>query len=241
MAKNLHVTVNSVDIAKRNLKKVTYPDISTSLKAVKRTIPPLSEAEYWKSETLLYSNGPTEESGSWTQAKAKYDRGQTFVFGNRMTTVENSNNNSFYGTLLYPANKILVSQNDTISIDVSSTNQSNVTLYIVDTNLARDRRWYMTCEVVFLTSVPGDFSDTFGSSSWEGTTGWSSEHFNTRLFRIGGKGNDTSNKVISNTRGGATVTYTAKCPISGSYYVCLCIGGYDAKTYNLALNNFKIT
>ena len=107
-------------------------------------------------QTPLYVNGATSKSGSWTSVKNSINRGQTITFGDSITTTSNSNSNSSHGTLIYPANKISVTQGDVISIDVSRHNER-----VVDTNVTT---WTFNISIVYLESAPSDFSSTFDIS-----------------------------------------------------------------------------
>lgn len=172
----------------------------------------------------LYVNGATTASGAWSTVKNIYDRGQTITLGTTITSTAESNNNSFHGTLIYPSNKVTVAQGATISLDIASTNQYTPVAYCVDTNVTT---WGFRVSVVYRSSVPDDFHSTFAIDDWV-----NARPHNT-LINVEGSGSQSSKNI-------PTGTLSATVPVSGSYYVCLVIHGYDSKTYQLSIGNVQI-
>lgn len=180
--------------------------------------------EITPAETNLWIDGPTATSGTWNTVKNTYNFGQTIAFGTSITSTTESNSNSSHGTLIYPSNKVTVTQGETISLDIASTNQNSLVIYCPDTNVVK---WTFYISVVYMDSVPSDFHSTFDINAWV-----ESKAHNT-LADVWGSGSDSSKNM-------AVRTYSGTVPVTGSYYVCLIVHGYDSRTHQLEMNNFKI-
>ena len=173
----------------------------------------------------LYVNGATARSGAWNTVKNSLNRGQTISLGNNITSTANSNSNSSHGTLIYPSNKVSLTSGQELSIDITSvTDRSNITVYCVDSNVTT---WTFYVSVVYMETVPSDFNSTFDINGW--VNGMS----HNTIASVSGSGSQSSKTLSPGTQ-----TWTS--PVSGSYYVCLVVHGYDSMTSNLSMGNMYV-
>lgn len=181
----------------------------------------------------LYDGGQTAASGSWGYKRNSTGTGATFSFGTKIKISGSNYGNSFYGTLLYPTNKISVSPGRTLKFTLSSTDSNPLLVTFRGTAIAAGTTWYGKIAVVYLTSAPGTFSSTFDIDTWV-----TSQSYKDVVIHKYGQYNDSTSKTITQQE------YTSTVPdglTSGKYYPCLVIYGYDSGfTSNLAIDKIQL-
>jgi hypothetical protein len=207
-------TINNVKLKKCNVNGVKCRHIN------------VNGVNVWNAESILFSNGATEDSGTWTGYKAYAGTAPTI---GTYISYPYMNNTSFFGSLASCETPITLSGSHTLSFDMTKCE------YALGSILpAVGSNWGVRIYALFSKSKIALNTGTVDTIAW-------AEGFDEYCVCNGYKayqnlqdGSDQKGNIAAGTK-------TININLTGDYYFGLLVCGYDANiTSAFTVNNVKI-